>query len=150
MGQGDIPSPLLWIAAFDIPLVALSSIPSDFRVQDIACQAGACNDVAYADDLVSVVASPELLQKKADVMSAWSLLSNVKLNVNKLRTFGILWGVDKQATSTLKIHGEGWTEVLVDINHDGIMRWRLPKNTVLTCTSQVGTYRRPSTIFLVK
>jgi hypothetical protein len=133
VGQGDIPSPLLWIAAFDIPLVALSSIPSDFRVQDLACQAGSCNDIAYADDLVSVVASPGLLQKKADVMSAWSLLSNVRLNVNKLRTFGILWGVDKQATSTLKIHGEGWTEVLVDINHDGIMThlgviWNMDSN----------------------
>ena len=79
VGQGDIPSPLLWIAAFDIPLVALTAIPSDFKVQDIACQASVCPDVAYADDLVSVVASPEILQAKADVMSAWSLLSNVKM-----------------------------------------------------------------------
>ena len=68
--QGDIPSPLLWIAAFDIPLVALSMIPSDFKVQDLACQASVCPDVAYADDLLSVVASPEVLQGKADIMSA--------------------------------------------------------------------------------
>jgi hypothetical protein len=123
VGQGDIPSPLLWIAAFDIPLVALSSIPSDFRVQDIACQVAVCSDVAYADDLVSIVATPEKLQAKADVMSAWCLLSNVNMNVGKLRTFGILWGVDKGSCQKLAINGdgEGWSKVLVDINHDGIM-----------------------------
>jgi hypothetical protein len=37
VGQGDIPSPLLWVAAFDIPLVALSYAPRDFRTQDLAC-----------------------------------------------------------------------------------------------------------------
>jgi hypothetical protein len=121
VGQGDIPSPLLWIAAFDIPLVALSLITSDFKVQDIACQSSPCRDVAYADDLVSIVASPDTLQRKADVMSAWSILSNVKLNVGKLRNFGILWGADKQRCTEMTIHGEGWKEVLVDINHEGIM-----------------------------
>ena len=65
VGQGDIPSPLLWIAAFDIPLAALALVPSDFKTQDMACQASVCCDVAYADDLVSVVASPEVLQKKS-------------------------------------------------------------------------------------
>jgi hypothetical protein len=121
VGQGDIPSPLLWIAAFDIPLVALSLVPSDFRVQDFACQVTECVDVAYADDLVSIVATPEILQDKADIMSAWSLLSNVKMNVGKLRTFGILTGADKNKTKHLTIHGEGWSKILVDINHDGIM-----------------------------
>ncbi len=121
VGQGDKPSPLLWIAAFDIPLVALSLIPSDFKIQDIGCQASSCGDVAYADDLVSVVASPKTLQQKADVMSAWSLLSNVKMNISKLRTFGIMWGADKQRMDKMTIHGEGWTKILVDINGDGIM-----------------------------
>jgi hypothetical protein len=121
VGQGDIPSPLLWIAAFDIPLVALSLVPSDFRVQDIACQVSECVDVAYADDLVSIVASPEVLQDKADIMSAWSLLSNVKMNVTKLRTFGVCRGADKCKTNQLVIHGENWSKILVDINHDGIM-----------------------------
>jgi hypothetical protein len=78
-------------------------------------------DVAYADDLVSIVATPELLQDKADVMLAWSLLSNVKMNFGKLRTFGILRGADKNKTEHLAINGEGWSKILVDINHDGIM-----------------------------
>ena len=121
VGQGDKPSPLLWIAAFDIPLCALSLIPSDFKIQDLGCQASPCSDVAYADDLVSAVASPESLQKKTDIMSAWSLLSNVKMNVSKLRTFGIIWGADKQRAGQMAIHGEEWKKVLVDINGDGIM-----------------------------
>jgi hypothetical protein len=65
VGQGDIPSPLLWVAAFDVPLVALASTPSDFRTQDLAHQATSCSDIAYADDLVSIVSSPEILQAKA-------------------------------------------------------------------------------------
>ena len=54
-------------------------------------------------------------------MSAWSLLSNVKMNVTKLRTFGILRGANKGKTDKLRIHGEDWKELLVDINHEGIM-----------------------------
>ena len=110
-------------------------IPSDFKVQDLACQASVCPDVAYADDLVSVVASPEFLQGKADIMSAWCLLSNVKMNISKHRTFGILWGAFKGKEDKLKIHGEEWSEILIDINHDGFMThlgviWNMDTNNL--------------------
>ena len=35
VGQGDISSPLLWIAAFDIPLTALSTVESGFKILDL-------------------------------------------------------------------------------------------------------------------
>ncbi len=101
--------------------MALSATPSDFRTQDLACQASTVSDIAYADDLVSVVASPEILQAKADVMSAWCLLSNVKMNTSKFRTFGILGEAGRDSTEQLIIHGEQWEEIVVSINHDGLM-----------------------------
>ncbi len=115
VGQGDIPSPLLWVAAFDIPLVALAAVPSDFKTQDIACNASNCVDIAYADDLVSIVASTDVLQSKADVMSAWCLLSNVKMNTTKLRTFGLRGEAGRDSTDKLIIHGERWEEIVVSI-----------------------------------
>ena len=133
VGQGDIPSPLLWVAAFDVPLVALASVPSDFKTQDIACHASHCVDIAYADDLVSVVASTEVLQSKADIMSAWCLLSNVKMNTSKFRTFGLLGEAGKDFTDQLIIHGEQWKEIVSAINHDGLMThlgvmWKMGSN----------------------
>ena len=69
VGQGDIPSPLLWVAAFDIALTALAMVHSGFKVLDLSSLAVEVSDIAYADDLVSVCASPIVLQEKADIMS---------------------------------------------------------------------------------
>ena len=121
MGQGDIPSPLLWVAAFDIALTALAMVHSGFKVLDLSSRAVEVSDIAYADDLVSVCASPIVLQEKADIMSAWCLTSGVKMNTSKLRTFGMSWGADRTTSEPLKIHGENWSEILVAINHDGFM-----------------------------
>ena len=120
-GQGDVPSSILWVAAYDVPLVALAAVKSDFKIQDLNCNAIPANDVGYADDLVSLTATLACLQDKADVMSCWSLLSNVKMNTTKLRTFGILWGANREMNGSLIIHGEGWSSVLVEINHDGFL-----------------------------
>ena len=120
-GQGDVPSSILWVAAYDVPLVALAAVKSDFKIQDLNCNAIPANDVGYADDLVSLTATLACLQDKADVMSCWSLLSNVKMNTTKLRTFGILWGANREMDGSLIIHGEGWSSVLVEINHDGFL-----------------------------
>ena len=64
VGKGDIPSPLLWYAAFDIPLTALAAIDGGFNVQDMESQAVSCNDIAFADDLVSIVASLKFFRAK--------------------------------------------------------------------------------------
>ena len=126
------------MAAFDIPLTALSLIKSGFMSLDISCLATDCTDTAYADDLVSVCASPEALQDKADVMSAWCLLSGVKMNTSKLRTYGITWGPSENQTETLKIHGEDWEEICIAINHDGFMTqlgvlWDMDMNNNKQC-----------------
>ena len=92
------------MAAFDIALTALAMVRSGFKVLDLSSLAVEVSDIAYADDLVSVCASPVVLQEKADIMSAWCLTSGVKMNTSKLRTFGMSWGADRTTTEALKIH----------------------------------------------
>ena len=54
-------------------------------------------------------------------MSAWSLLSNVQMNTTKFRTFGLLGEAGKESPDKLLIHGEEWKEIVLSINHDGLM-----------------------------
>ena len=71
--KGDIPSPLLWVAVCVIAVTALKMVHSGFKVLDMNCLAVEVSDIAYADDLVSVCASPAILQEKAEIIfiSAW-------------------------------------------------------------------------------
>ena len=46
VGQGDIPSPLLWVAAFDIALTALAMVQSGFKVLDLSSRAVEVSDIA--------------------------------------------------------------------------------------------------------
>ena len=88
VGQGDVPSPMLWVAAFDSLLTALGEIPSGFKTQDIDGKIKMVKDVAFADDLISVTGNLEGLQQKADVMGAWCVITGVEIATKKLRTFG--------------------------------------------------------------
>jgi len=64
VGQGDVPSPMLWVAAFDTLLDALGEIESGFKTQDVNGQTKMVKDVAFADDLISVTGSMEKLQER--------------------------------------------------------------------------------------
>ena len=121
MGQGDIPSPILWAAAFDTLLCALNFLNSTFSIRDLNYNFHESIDVCYADDLVSAVASLMELQAKADVVSAWCIIMGVKISHAKFRTFGMDWGTKKKVEGKLIIHTEGWTEVLVDVKSDGVL-----------------------------
>ncbi len=43
------------------------------------------------------------------------------MNTTKFRTFGLLGEAGRESSDHLKIHGGEWKEILVSINHDGIM-----------------------------
>ncbi len=115
MGQGDIPSPLLWAAAFDILICALNFLNSKFSVLDLGYNAHEAADVCYADDLLSVVTSLMDLQAKVDIVSGWFLIMGVKVSHAKFRIFGMDWGTKRKINGKLVIQVEGWTEVLVDV-----------------------------------
>ncbi len=121
VGQGDIPSPLLWAAAFDTLLCALNYLNSNFSVLDLGYNSHEAADVCYADDLISAVTTLMDLQAKADIVSGWCLIMGVKVSHAKFRTFGMDWGTTRKITDKLVIHTQGWTEVLVDIRGDGVL-----------------------------
>jgi hypothetical protein len=92
-GQGDIPSPLNWDAYFDILLTALSTVDGgEVYVQDGGGRNHELPDEAYADDLFSIQSSLVALQRKADIVSAFCLFSEVKLSHAKFRAFSPNWG----------------------------------------------------------
>jgi len=79
-------------------------------------------DIAYADDLISVEANPINLQRKADMVCAWSLLTGVSLSVEKFRSFGVCWGPDLGRSNLIKIHGAGWKAEEIELKGDGVLK----------------------------
>ena len=88
-GQGDIPSPLLWVAAMDTLLTMLRAHKSEFKTQDLSGQSHPVETIAFADDLLSIESTMEALQRKAHLISAWCILTGKEISYTKLRTFGV-------------------------------------------------------------
>ena len=64
-------------------------------------------DISYADDLVSTAATLPGLQRKADILSAFTVLFDMELSPAKLRlaVLGTLSAPDPDQPSGLTIHG---------------------------------------------
>ena len=120
-GQGDIPSPLLWVAALDTLLTTLRRIPSEFKTQDLSGMSHPVETIAFADDLLSIESTMEALQAKADIISAWCLLTGIEISVKKLRTFGVHWGIWRK-DNPLLVHTKGWTPMEIKVRNDGSLK----------------------------
>jgi len=120
-GQGNMPSPLLWVATLDTLLTAMVKLGSEFKVQDIEGQTHRVNEVAFADDLQSLEATIKGLQNKADLLSGWCLITGIKIKEEKLRIYGVHWGVGSE-NSELAFHMDGWSKVNKEIKMDGTMK----------------------------
>ncbi len=106
-GQGDIPSPLLWVAALDTLLSVLRKHKSEFKTQDLMGRSYPVEKIAYADDLLSIEATIEALQAKAHLISAWCIFTGIEISYTKLRSFGVHWGVPRK-DPPLIVHSKGW------------------------------------------
>lgn len=83
-GQGDVSSSLNWNALFDIFLHALGStnvIQSEFS----ATNCSRFHDAGFANDLLCYSTSLPILQRKADIISAFSILCGLQLSHEKFR-----------------------------------------------------------------
>ena len=78
-GQGDIPSPLLWVAALDTLLAAMRRRRSEFKTLDLMGRSHSAETIAFADDVLSIEATLEALQNKADIISAWCILTGIEI-----------------------------------------------------------------------
>ena len=84
------------------------------------------SELAYADDLVSMATTREGLQRKADIISAFTTLFDMEISVGKLR-LAVLGttpppATDPTHTDTLLIHSAGWTPETVHLRHTGTIK----------------------------
>ena len=114
IGQGDVSSPLTWLAIYDILLAMLHSDDphGGFRLWDPHKRKHyAAPDVGYADDLQSFAATLAQLQRKADVVSCFSIWADLTIAEHKLRLFYVP-GCEQDLSGTpppgLIIHSAGW------------------------------------------
>jgi hypothetical protein len=95
VAQGDVPSPLNWVAFFDILLRALEYRDPQFKdvmIRDSEGVLHSVSDVAYVDDLMTMVASQEALQHTADIVSGFCAIFGLTMVPEKLRAFLQQWG----------------------------------------------------------
>ena len=113
--QGDITSPHNWTSFFDIALRALEldardpTSPAHIPASAVRPAGHRVSELAYADDLVSMAHTRAGLQRKADIISAFTTLFDMEISVGKLRlaVFGPtpLPATDPAQADTLLIHG---------------------------------------------
>ena len=104
--QGDVVSPMIWVAVFDVVLDALQvAEQGTFYTKDRSGTTLPMEDVAYADDLVSVQGTHEGIQRKADMMSAACRILGFELATKKFRAFVYQWGNEHCYTAdTIHVH----------------------------------------------
>ena len=122
IGQGDLPSPLFWVAILDPLLVTLRRQPSEFKVQDLDGNTHPAEDLGYADDLQSLEASAIALQSKSDLVSAWCIYTGIQISSTKMRTYGSHWGIHKGGNPKLITYTKGWIPTEVEMKMDGTMK----------------------------
>jgi len=119
IGQGDVISPLIWTAVFDILLAALSKVTGGIITCSRNGYVAEASDVGYADDLVSVQGDLQSLQEKADLVSAFCVWTGLTLAVEKFRAFAINWGNEHiDMGIDIVIHMKGWVPMTEHIAQD--------------------------------
>ncbi|OXE35816.1 MAG: hypothetical protein CGW95_11575, partial [Phenylobacterium zucineum] len=121
--QGDVSSPHNWAAIFDIAARALEKGRDPTHT---AMAPGALNtmyqvgDPGYADDLASLTATLEGLQRTADIMSAFAILLDLELSIAKLRV-----GVFNSCSAKpefITVHTSGWTPHTLQLKTTGTIK----------------------------
>jgi len=122
IGQGTPASPFVWDAFFDILLVALRigcHLP-EFLIlgRDERLLAG--RNMAYSDDAFTPAHSLPILQRKADIVSAFSIIFGLDVSVSKLRTTIAEWGREQPEllSPVILVHSLGWISTPVGVGWD--------------------------------
>jgi hypothetical protein len=144
-GQGDVPSPLNWVAFYDILLDALEEVKGDTFTQSTRGTNSKAGESAYADDLLTKKALMTALQLQADVISTFCIIFGLRLSLAKFRSFALTWGNARRLEDyTLMIHETGWTPRPVAVLRDGTITYlgvqidmELSNTTALASSGQV-------------
>ena len=131
--QGDVSSPQNWVSFFDIALRALdldqldpteNGPPSAFTAAGMGGNPYNTGDISYADDLVFTAASLPSLQRKADILSAFTVLFDMELSPAELRlaVFGPVQAGHPAHPLGLTIHGQQWCPTWVPLRTHGSIK----------------------------
>jgi hypothetical protein len=122
--QGDVASPMIWVAVFDIVLDALARAEQGtFYTKDRNGTTKLVTDVAYADDLVSLQGTAAGIQNKADMMSAVCLVLGFELATKKFRAFVLQWGNDKcHEATTIRVYTGRWSQLEIPLQRSGTFK----------------------------
>ena len=106
-GQGDPPSPILWIALFDVLLDMLAAMPNDgaYYAQSSVSRLYRVHDTAYADDLASTSATFQSQQAKADIICTFCACTGMEIAMAKIRSFAIN---SSTTTPNILLHNSQW------------------------------------------
>ena len=112
-GQGDPPSPIIWIAIFDILLDMLAEQGTNgaFYAHGPATQVYPAMDVAYADDLVTISSSHEAQQKKVDAVCTFCACTGMQIAYAKVKAFAI--NCEKYAPNIV-LHDSNWSSIIIE------------------------------------
>lgn len=89
VAQGDVHSPYVWRLFIDILLRALEYL----RPQLAPFPTINTSDFGYADDIISLACTLLNLQQKADIVSAFSIITGISISWSKLRATCQEWSV---------------------------------------------------------
>ena len=124
-GQGDPPSPLKWNAMFDIVATGLRLLEADEPSPTYV--AGEDNsvyhqkDCLYADDTKAASHSAEVLQRKADLISAFCIVLGLQLSESKIRRVvqSFTPTVYGSHAMTTTVYSVGWVPHVVKVQTTG-------------------------------
>jgi hypothetical protein len=123
IGQGDVTSPLIWTAFFDILLTALEEVEGGIATCSRHGHLRETPDIAYVDDLISVQGDLSSLQMKADIVSGFCLWAGLTLAADKFRAYAVNWGNEHIEMGThITVHIENWTPMEVKMRADGNLK----------------------------
>ena len=89
IGQGDVISPVIWIAFMDILLTMLNKPTNALEVIDADGNLGQVKECAYADDLLTFSGSVEHLKATAGIVQEFAHRAGIRLADHKFRSFVI-------------------------------------------------------------
>ena len=114
-GQGGVEGPLSWNFVIDILLCALRDVKLNdhFYTRDAMGVNREARGRTFADDILSLLASHESLQRTADVVSAFSIMTGIRVSWHKFRCLHIQNSNAGRAIcpSTLMVRTQHWDNV---------------------------------------
>lgn len=118
VGQGDSISPLIWIIFFDILLTAIDNKSGISYIDPDGFQYSV-EDGAFADDLLSFAGSREIMQQKADIVSAFGLLFDIQFSNDKFRAFTC----NVSEPLSIDLHVQNWKKISIEYNNQTFLKY---------------------------